>query len=307
MNLLTIGVLAILVLSGAGGLRKGLVNKLAGIVALVVSSVLVSVALPYITEFLKSETPVYSIIASQCETVISSQISSALNGGTETGDRGIDRDQVKSLMEQYGLDSSVVDSLSDEELQDTIEQYFGGYGEDLNAYFGQDGGDGTQEESVSLSSMTKIQQTKLIQNLPVPQFLQNMMLEYNNSEGYRKLEAENFAEYLTHFFADIILNIVAFIATLVVVQMILWSAITALNLFARLPVLHLLNRVGGLAIGLFQGLLVVWVIFLVISALSATPVGMALMEMIESSSILKSIYDSNLFLKLITQAIANFM
>lgn len=307
MNLLTIGVLAILVLFGASGYRKGLVNKLAGIAALVLSSVLVSVALPYITEFLKSETPVYPIIVSQCETVISSQISSALKTGTENSDGSIDRDQVKSLMEQYGLDSSVVDSLSDEELLNTLEQYFGDYEEYLSSYLGVDSGENSQEESVSLSSMTKIQQTKLIQNLPVPQFLQNLMLEYNNSEGYRKLEAENFAEYLTHFFADIILNIVAFIVTLVVVQLILWSVITALNLFARLPILHLLNKVGGLAIGLFQGLLAVWVIFLVISALSATPIGMMLMEMIESSSILKSIYDSNLFLKVVVQAISNFM
>ena len=34
---------------------------------------------------------------------------------------------------------------------------------------------------------------------------------------------------------------------------------------------------------------------------------MMLMEMIEGSSILKGIYDSNLFLKLVVQAISNFM
>ncbi|MDO5345844.1 MAG: CvpA family protein [Lachnospiraceae bacterium] len=304
MNILTIGVLAVLVLFGISGLKKGMVRKLAGIAALLLSAFLVSAALPYITDFLKNETPVYSFLTVQCENVISGQISSALKKGTQTKDGSIDRDKVKSMMEQYGMDSSMVDGLSDEELLAVAEQYLGDYEQYLDQYLVQD----TEGESgPSLFSMTKIEQTKLIQNLPVPKFLRDLMLEYNNSEGYRKLEAQNFAEYLTHFFADIILNIVAFIVTLIVVQMILWSVMTALNLFTRLPVLHLLNKVGGLAIGIFQGFLAVWVIFLVISALSATEAGMALMEMINDSSILRAIYDSNLFLKLITQAIAGFM
>ena len=54
MNILTIGVLALLILFSASGWKKGLVNKLAGIVALLLSSFLVSAALPYITEFLKN-------------------------------------------------------------------------------------------------------------------------------------------------------------------------------------------------------------------------------------------------------------
>lgn len=304
MNILTIGVLALLILFSASGWKKGLVNKLAGIVALLLSSFLVSAALPYITEFLKNETPVYPFLVTQCENVISGQISASLKKETRNEDGSIDRDKVKALMEQYGMDSSMVDALSDDELLAMAEQYIGNYEDYLDQYMVS----GTEEKSsIDLSAMTKIEQTKLIQNLPVPKFLRDLMLEYNNSEGYRKLEAADFAEYLTHFFADIILNILAFIVTLVVVQLILWSVITALNLFARLPVLHLLNKAGGLAIGLFQGLLMVWVIFLIISALSATDFGMMLMEMIEGSSILKGIYDSNLFLKLVVQAISNFM
>lgn len=304
MNILTIVVLVILVFSGASGLKKGLVRKLAGIVALLLSAFLVSAALPYITEFLKNETPVYSLLTVQCENVISGQITASLKKETQSGDGSIDRDKVKNLMEQYGLDSSVVDTLSDEELLAVAEQYFGDYEDYLDQYFVQDS---EEADGVSLSSMTKIEQTRLIQNLPVPKFLRDLMLEYNNSEGYRKLAAENFAEYLTHFFADIILNIVAFIVTLVVVQLILWSVMTALNLFTKLPVLHLLNKVGGLAVGIFQGVLVVWVIFLIISALSATQIGMTLMEMINDSSILKGIYDSNLFLKLAVRTASGIM
>ena len=43
-------------------------------------------------------------------------------------------------------------------------------------------------------------------------------------------------------------------------------------------------------------------LFLVISALSATDTGMMLMEMIDQSTILRPMYDGNLFMKIAVQA-----
>lgn len=147
----------------------------------------------------------------------------------------------------------------------------------------------------------------MIQNLPIPPFLKEMMLNYNNGEGYHKLQVTDFGGYVVHFFANIILNIVAFVITLLVVQLVLWTAITALDIFSRLPVLHFINHLGGLAVGLLQGVLAVWVIFLLISMFSATEIGMNLMNMVEESVILKPLYDSNMFLKIVAQAISGLM
>ena len=298
MNILTIVVLAIFVIFGLNGYRKGMVRKLAGIVSLVLAAVLVSAALPYITDFLKSETPVYQYITEQCQRVVGEQaVSALLSGGGETS--SIDRDQIKSLMDQYGMDSSLVDTMSDQQLEELAGQYFQEYLNQGNQEGAQTGG--------ALSSMTKIEQTKLIQNLPIPSFLKEMMINYNNSEGYQKLNASDFGCYVVNFFANVILNIVAFVVTLVVVQLVLWTGLTALDLFSRLPLLNLLNRVGGLAVGLIQGLLVVWVLFLIISALSATDIGMSLMEMVDGSTLLSPIYDGNLFMKTAVQALSNIM
>ena len=134
-----------------------------------------------------------------------------------------------------------------------------------------------------------------------------MMINYNNSEGYARLQVDNFGSYVVHFFANIVLNILAFVVTLLVVQLVLWTGLTALDLFSRLPLLNLLNRIGGLAIGAVQGLLVVWVIFLIITALSATDTGMMLMEMIDQSTILRPMYDGNLFMKIAVQALSGIM
>ena len=292
MNILSMGILAVFFLFAASGWKKGLVKKMAGIIALVASSFLVSIALPYITEFLKTETPVYQYIVYQCENVLSSNnINYWITGQKESST--IDRDEIRYLLDYYGMDSSVVDTLSDSELEKLANQYF-------QEYMSQNGGS-------SALSLTKVEQTELIQNLPVPEFLHNLLLNYNNSEGYEKLEVTDFGGYLVNFFANIILNILAFVVTLLVVQLVLWTGITALDLFSRLPMLNFVNHLGGLAVGALQGLFAVWLIFLVISLFSATEIGMTLMNMVNESALLQPMYESNMFLKIVTQAIAKLM
>lgn len=292
MNILTIGILAVFFLFAASGWRKGLVKKMAGIVALVASSFLVSIALPYITEFLKTETPVYQYIVYQCGNVLSSNNVNYWITGEKNGSI-IDREEIRYLLDYYGMDSSVVDTLSDSELEKLANQYFQEYMD--------------QNSEKSTLSLTKVEQTELIQNLPVPDFLKYLLLNYNNSEGYKKLDVTDFNGYLVNFFANIILNILAFVMTLLVVHLVLWTGIAALDLFSRLPLLNMVNHIGGLAVGILQGLFAVWMIFLVISLFSATEPGMALMNMVNESVIIQPMYESNLFLKIVAQAITKLM
>lgn len=291
MNVLTIVILAIFLMYAASGWKKGLVKKMAGVVSLLLASFLVSAALPYITELIKTETPVYQYIVVQCEGILNDKNVNYFLNGEENGS-SIDREEIRYLLNYYGMDSSVVDDMSDAELEELANQYFQEYMEQQNA--------GTRD-------LTKIEQTKLIQNLPVPNFLQDMMLNYNNSEGYRKLDVTTFEDYLIHFFANVVLNIVAFVATLFIVQLVLWTGITALDLFARLPLISFINRIGGLGIGIMQGLFAVWLIFLAISVFSSTEIGIMLMGMIDESTLLQPMYESNLFLKMVLNAISNIM
>ena len=147
MNILTIVILAIFLLFAWSGFQKGMVRKLAGIVSLALSVILVSVALPYIADFLKSETPIYELLVDRCEEVIGSQTAASLLGSDE--DTGIDREQIKSLMNQYGMDSSAVDAMSDEQLKELAGQYF-------QEYLDQSEG----QESGGISSLSKIRADK---------------------------------------------------------------------------------------------------------------------------------------------------
>ena len=223
-------------------------------------------------------------------------------GAALEGDRVFPGGTVKKKIQ--GIDRSAAENLSDAQLWEIAGNYLQSYiSQSLQANSSsQDGG-----SSGNLLTMTRVEQTEMIQNLPIPEFLKNLMLNYNNSEGYRKLNVNNFTGYTVQFFANVMLNIVAFIVTLVVVQLIIWTIMTALNIFSRLPIIHLINQFGGLIVGMLQGLFAVWMLFLVIAIFSGTEIGMMLMNMIVQSPILKPVYESNMFLKIIVQAIANIL
>ena len=311
INILEIAVAAVILLFAAAGYRKGFVKKLAVMVSLLVSVVLVSALLPWITAFLKENTPVYTMVEEQCRTVMEKQIGEAMFSGAEksTGEssqadiyRNMGREEIKALMEANGYDGSLLDALSDEQLEQYKEQY-------IQQYFGSDttnSGENENSGAVLLGNLTRIEQTELIENLPLPEFLQDILLDYNNEEGYQGLGVSTFQDYLVGFIATGILNVAAFLASVLIVHLLLWLSISALSILANLPVIRVVNRVAGLALGLLQALLVLWLAFLILSLVSGTGIGMQLMKMVESSTWLNWLYQSNLFLEIVLRASAFF-
>lgn len=169
--------------------------------------------------------------------------------------------------------------------------------------------DGTQINSVETGSMSlnRVDQTEIIDELPVPQVLKDMLLDYNNDEGYANLRVATFQDYVTQFIATMILNVIAFLVSVIIVQIVLWVAIAALDLLAHAPVVSMVNRVAGLLLGLVQALACIWVFFLVLSMLSGTEAGLYLLSMVQESEILCGLYDSNLFLQIVLQTTALFV
>lgn len=320
MNILEIAVVVLIAVFAIAGWRKGFVRKLASMLSFVISIILVAFFLPYMTEFLKTDTPVYDYIVKQCREVMTENLADALTiGNAETqgsilGSQvslktasavsdysNISREQIKSLMEQYGYDSAVVDALSDEQLEAYKEKYAQQY---IQQYFGTEEG-GTQGSGVG--QLTKIEQTELIEHLPIPEALRDLLLDYNNDEGYRSLGVTDFADYLVHFLATVILNVIAFVAAVILVQILLHLVIGALDILARIPLIGGLNRLLGLILGLVQALFFLWLFFLILSMTSATQWGLQLMDMVQSSQALSALYDSNLFLEIVVRTVAMFV
>lgn len=301
MNILEIIIIVLAVVFAVTGYHIGFVRKLASLLSLVVSVALVSVCLPYVTGFLKDSTPVYDMIVKQCREIVESQIAGVIDSGSATGTaldayRNMGREEIKELMRQEGYDSSVVDALTDEQLEDYREQFIQQY---AARYLSGD--QSLKDESDSLT------QTELIEHLPLPKVFRDQLVSNNTEEGYSRLGVSTFQDYIVHFCATVILNVVSFLVAFILVQLALRMVIAALDILSQAPVLGTVNRVAGLLLGLLQMLFLLWLFFMAVSAASATETGLYLMSMIQESRLLGYLYDSNFFMRIVLQAAGIFL
>lgn len=144
---------------------------------------------------------------------------------------------------------------------------------------------------------TRLEQKKFIEGLGLPEVLKKQLVNQNNDDSYQGLEITDFSEYLAAYMASLILNILTFVITLLLVNLLLRMTVLTLDNLSRLPVLHPINQTLGLILGAGQGLLIVWVAFLVITVFGNTDTGKKLLMMIHQSVVLEWLYNMNIFLE----------
>lgn len=117
--------------------------------------------------------------------------------------------------------------------------------------------------------------------------------------GVRKIAAEK----ITDFF----LNVIGFLAALVL-SAVIWIVIEIImNRLTRRRGVGAVNRLFGLLLGLFRGLLVVWIVFGIISTLQFTPLGGELESEIQGSAILSAINQENVIAKYLPQFLLSLL
>ena len=101
------------------------------------------------------------------------------------------------------------------------------------------------------------------------------------------------SQRLTQIIFNAIIHIIVFIALFVVIRIVM----SVTGIIGRLPVIHEANKLLGLAVGLIEGLLIVWVFFALLTAMGSTEWAANALSDISSSKLLSLIYDNNLILK----------
>ncbi len=383
MNIMLIIVSLVLFLCSVSGLIAGFLKKASGLLSFILAGMLVTALLPTVTGWLRNDTPLYGLIREQCAAAAgeiakntiagtfssssgetgsgsaSDQLPSSSSGSPSSGngafynaDGSVDRAAVKSMLNQYGYDSSAIDNLSDDQIKALIAQYAGisagvlGVGKtpllilDLpgnasntlrrwnlsrsetllttaddaagSTSDSQNQGSAAESEklkalSALMGNMTAADKRKFIESLPIPQYLQEQMETFNNSEGYRKLGADDFASYIVNYFASLILNVAAYIVTLLIVWGLIRLVIGAAGIFSRLPIIRTANHALGLGAGILQGLLIVWMLMMVLSFFAATPAGQSLMAQVYDNSFLELLYNANPLMKGASSALKGIM
>lgn len=220
---------------------------------------------PYVADALMEFTPLDEMIEQKCVEAFVPELSADLFAG---------RDLSGTPLE--GLDAEELNNLTDLKLQQ-----YGITAEDVLSLLGE---------------IPKDQQIQEIENSLLPGFLKDALLENNNTTIYEELGVDTFAEYVGAYIARMVIKIVSFLVTFLLAIIIVKALLVAVDLLGELPVVGLVNHLGGAAAGAVLALLIIWLGFLVITLLYSTETGQMLFAMIGQSKILTFLYEKNILL-----------
>lgn len=110
---------------------------------------------------------------------------------------------------------------------------------------------------------------------------------------------QNVLEFVSNKIAVIVVYAITAIALFVVVQLVLFFIRIALDIMGSLPLLREGNQVLGLVIGVFKGILLVYLLLALASGLSPILSQFGIIEAIESSKISSILYNNNIIIDII--------
>lgn len=113
----------------------------------------------------------------------------------------------------------------------------------------------------------------------------------------------NFNEYIVDTLSDMLLKALTFFGLIIVIYIIVRIVIVICDFISKLPVINSINKTGGLVVGIAQGLLVVWIACLVVTAFSDKSWAQEVFRQINGNPLLTFIYDNNPIIYIVTKFI----
>lgn len=167
------------------------------------------------------------------------------------------------------------------------------------------------EEFIDLSGLSGIVENDrepmaFIDHLELPESIKNalkdsmaenlkekeMDLSIHMEEWLDVLEA-----YICESLTEVILNAIGFFITFIAASAGLAVLCFVLNIISRLPVLHQINTFAGVAFGALEGLMLLWIVFIVVTMFASTEFGQESMKLISENELLSFLYDTNILSK----------
>ncbi len=151
----------------------------------------------------------------------------------------------------------------------------------------------------NVSEITKTQEESIIGELPLPTFIQNILIKNNAADQFVTTQTNGLAASISRSLTDIVFRILIYTAMFVVISLILRIGLLILDIVTKLPGIHLANAVGGAAFGFVNALIFIWILCMIVTVMASTQFGMNTLAMIKESPFLSFIYNNNLLLQFI--------
>lgn len=138
-----------------------------------------------------------------------------------------------------------------------------------------------------------------IKSYSLPKILESKLIANNTREMYNRLLVQLFDEYVSAYLAKVAVNALAFILLFCVLLVCFKILLELVDLISKIPVLKGMNKAAGGFLGLVEALLISWLVFFVAIILIGNDFGDKMISMINASSFLTEIFNSNIFFDLI--------
>lgn len=143
------------------------------------------------------------------------------------------------------------------------------------------------------------EQIEAINKLPFPDQIKNGLLDNNNYQIYDILGINKFVQYIANYICMLVINAIAYVGVFIISYIILKLIGLLMDGFSELPVLNGLNRTGGLILGMANGVMAIWFMFIVITLFCTSEWGTEAFRQINENVILSYIYNHNYLLSII--------
>lgn len=130
--------------------------------------------------------------------------------------------------------------------------------------------------------------------------LPEQVASYVTDSGNSLLDQAGVYDALGRKMADWILGGVSYFIALLIAGIIVSMIGRSLKIINRIPVFKGINRTLGIFAGALQGLILVWLLFMLLSLFAGTEEGKMCIEQIDQSSILKYLYYNNVPARILT-------
>lgn len=261
MSWLFIVILIIAALSVLQGVRRGLLRTVVSTFFLIFVTVISIWLTPHVETALREYTPLAAYIEENCSNFLAEELETLL-----TPEAGAGGNNLEEVNGEHGDGS-------------------GGPADAQGTIFPPDAGNDEQKEWIA--------------QLPLPEYLKEQLQNNNTQEMYQELLADSFGAYITKYLTEVILRIVSFLLSFVLSVILIQIILKVIDVMTELPVLSLLNRIGGGAAGLVRALLWIWVFFAILTIFGNTGWGSACLKEISGSPLLEYLYTHNLILNVI--------
>lgn len=125
---------------------------------------------------------------------------------------------------------------------------------------------------------------------------ENMIIDSITNKATESLTSEQTAKTVTMF----VLKGISFVIIFIIVTIICCILQSVLNLVFNLPVLDIVNNFGGLGVGVIKALLKIYIVLAIISFIAPMNIIDPVIDMINTSTVTKILYQNNLFVSLLS-------